>query len=74
MSQTHAACADELLTSSDISRLAAGEVTPATVRLDATLGRIAVAFTTPRGQRLYRRDAALAYLAARAARRAERFT
>lgn len=62
------ACAMELLLSSDVSRLACGDVTPATVRGDAARGRIAIAAVTPRGHRLFTREAAVVYLAARAQR------
>ncbi len=67
--QTTACVTTELLTSSDVSRLALGEVTPAAVRLAGVTGRLRVAAVTPHGQRLYTRADALEFLARRARQR-----
>lgn len=62
------ACTATLLTSADVAREARGEITPATVRLDAISGRLVAAAVTARGQRLFTRDEVERYLAERAAR------
>jgi predicted site-specific integrase-resolvase len=55
--------ANELLESADVARLRG--VTPATVRRDASRGLIPVAAITPKGTRLFRREDAERYAAAR---------
>lgn len=65
----------EFLATSDVARIAVERgdpITPATVRVAASAGRLRTAAMTPKGQRLFSPADVNAYLAARAAHRGTR--